>query len=223
MLQRARLADPLGGVWEAADVQWWWGKPQRSDEIEQIFWLDDDGPVAGVLLTSSADDSGHASAGFDGPISDDDVIFVELARRSGLTPQFRDNTGWMEACDRPAISTPADGFVLLDHTQRLEQCSLYDPALDLVVESTEGRVAGYSLYWFDPMTRVGLVEPVRVEDEFQRRDLASVMLSAGIDRLVARGAGRVKISYGSEAAVGTYQRIGFGATSTATWCRHSAD
>ena len=58
LLQRARLADPLAGVWEAADVQWLWGKPQRSDEIAQIFWLDDDGPVAGVLLTSSADDSG---------------------------------------------------------------------------------------------------------------------------------------------------------------------
>lgn len=57
LLQRARLAEPLAGMWEAADVQWWWRKPQQSDEIDQLFWLDDDGPVAGVLLTSSADDS----------------------------------------------------------------------------------------------------------------------------------------------------------------------
>lgn len=267
MLQRARLADPLAGMWEAADVQWWWRKPQRSDEVEQLFWLDDDGPVAGVLLTSSANDSWqcdpvvvpgvpgcepdvvwgralehaaeHASTGFDVPVSDGDV-FTEVARRSGLVPDYRDSTGWMDAADRPGVSAPADGFILVDRTQRLdvphhlrhrsgsmvrqrlEQCSLYDPTLDLVVETTDGRVAGYSLYWFDPTTKVGLVEPVRVEDEFRRRGLASAMLTAGITRLVARGAERVKISYGSEAAAGTYQGVGFRPTSTATWYRQAA-
>jgi GNAT superfamily N-acetyltransferase len=267
MLQRARLADPLAGMWEAADVQWWWRKPQRSDEVEQLFWVDGDGPVAGVLLTSSGNDSWqcdpvivpvvsgcepdvvwgralahaaeHALTGFDVPVSDGDV-FVEVARRSSLTPGYRDSTGWMDAADRPALSAPADGFTLVDRTQRLgvphhmrlrsgdmvrqrlEQCSLYDPALDLVVESTDGRVAGYSLYWFDPKTKVGLVEPVRVEDEFQRRGLASAMLTAGIDRLVARGAERVKISYGSEAAESAYQGVGFRSTSTATWYRQAA-
>jgi GNAT superfamily N-acetyltransferase len=267
MLQRARLADPSAGMWEAADVQWWWRRPQRSDEVDQLFWVDDDGPVAGVLLTSSGDDSWqcdpvvvpgvsgcepelvweralqhaaqHALAGFDVPVSNGDV-FVELARRSSLIPGYRDSTAWMDAADRPALSAPAEGFTLVDRTRRLEvphhlghrngdmverrlgQCSLYDPALDLVVESADGRVAGYSLYWFDPTTKVGLVEPVRVEDEFQRRGLASAMLTAGIDRLVARGAERVKISYGSEAASATYQRVGFRPTSTATWYRQSA-
>jgi len=267
LLRRARLADPLAGLWEAADVQWWWRKPQPSDGVEQLFWLDADGPVAGVLLTGSADDSWqcdpivvpgvsspapdvvwsralehateHAATGFDVPVSDDGV-FAAAARRSGLTPGYRDSTGWMDAADRPAVSAPADGFILVDRTQRLEvphhmryrsgdmvsqrlkQCSLYDPGLDLVVETTDGRVAGYSLYWFDPTTKVGLVEPVRVEDEFQRRGLASAMLTAGIDRLVARGAARVKISYGSEAADRTYQGVGFRPTSTATWYRQSA-
>ena len=266
VLQRARRADPLAGMWEAADVQWWWRKPQRSDEVEQLFWLDDDGPVAAVLLTSSGHDvwqcdpvvvpgvSGcepdvvwgralahaaeHAVGGFDVPVGDGDV-FAELARQSGLTPGYRDSTGWLDAADRPAVVAPADGFTLVDRMQRLgvphhmrqrsgdtveqrlEQCSLYDPALDLIVESGDGRVAGYSLYWFDPTTQVGLVEPVRVEGEFQRRGLASAMLTAGIDRLVAKGAKRVKISYGSEAAATTYQGVGFQPTSSATWYRRS--
>lgn len=43
---------------------------------------------------------------------------------------------------------------------------------------------------------------------FQGRGLASAMLTAGIDRLVARGAERVRISYGSEAAAGAYQGVG---------------
>jgi GNAT superfamily N-acetyltransferase len=143
----------------------------------------------------------------------------------------------MDAADKPAVMAPADGFVLIDRTQRpdvphpmrhrngdgvaqrLDQCPLYDPALDLAVETTDGRVAGYSLYWFDPTTEVGLVEPVRVEDEFQRKGLGRAMLSAGIDRLVARGAQRVKISYESDAAGALYQGVGFRRTSTATWYR----
>ena len=55
---------------------------------------------------------------------------------------------------------------------RLRQCSLYDAALDLAVEAPDGQTAGYALFWFDPVTTVGLVEPMRVEDAFQRRGIA---------------------------------------------------
>src|SRR2546423_6398790 len=51
LLQRARLADAEAGLWEAADLQWWWRKPRRSDVVEQLFWIDDEGPVAAVVLT----------------------------------------------------------------------------------------------------------------------------------------------------------------------------
>ena len=57
LLQRARLADRRAGIWEAADVQWWWRKARRSDGVEQLFWVDGQGPVAGVLLTSWTDTS----------------------------------------------------------------------------------------------------------------------------------------------------------------------
>jgi ribosomal protein S18 acetylase RimI-like enzyme len=268
LLQRARRADPEAGLWEAADVQWWWRKPRQSDEVEKLFWIDDEGPVAGVLLSSWAGDTWqcdpvivpgaagpgpaviwgramehaakHAAKGFDVPVGDDDSIFRELARRSGLTAGNQDSTAWLDAADRPAVPAFPEGFVLVDRTQRpdaphpmrgrngdgvaqrLEQCPLYDPALDLAVETRGGRVAGYSLYWFDPITKVGLVEPVRTEDEFQRRGLARAMLCAGISRLVARGARRVKISFESDAAAALYQGIGFRPTSTATWYRASA-
>lgn len=263
LLQRARRADPRAGLWEAADVQWWWRKPRRSDEVEKLFWIDDDGPIAGVLLTSetngawqcdpvvTARASGlepgvvwrraiehaekHSAKEFEVPVSDDDRTFQELAQQSGLTAGEQDSTAWMDAVDRPAVPALAEGFVLTDRTQRwdtphpmrhrngdsvaqrLDQCPLYDPALDLAVETPDGRVAGYSLYWFDPATKVGLVEPVRVEDEFQRQGLARAMLSAGIDRLVAKGARRVKISYGTGAAGALYQGVGFRRTSTSTW------
>ena len=97
---------------------------------------------------------------------------------------------------------------------RLRQCSLYDPALDLAVETADGETAGYALFWFDPVTKVGLVEPMRVEDAYQRRGLARAMLTAGLDRLAKRGARRLKVGYGTDAARGLYTGAGFRATST---------
>ena len=51
-LSACRRADPLGGMWDAADVQWWrreddWDKPDR-----QRFYLAADGTVHGMLLLS---------------------------------------------------------------------------------------------------------------------------------------------------------------------------
>ena len=261
LLHRARLADPRAGLWEAADVQWWWRTPRRSDGVERIFWVDDQGPVAGVLLTSWTDDDwqcdpiivprvpgpepkvvwaqalqeidAHAMGQIEVPVRDDDVAFKELVEGSGLVAGVRTTTAWMSAADRTRVQSPAEGFAIVDRTQRggkphpmihrngegveerLAQCPLYDPELDLAVE-TDGRIAGYSLYWFDPVTKVGLVEPVRVEDEYQRRGLARAMLTAGIDRLAMKGAEHVKISYRSEGAGALYQGVGFQPDSTDT-------
>ena len=98
---------------------------------------------------------------------------------------------------------------------RLRQCSLYDAGLDLAVEATDGQTAGYALFWFDPVTKVGMVEPMRVEDAFQRRGLARAMLIAGLERLAERGATRLKVGYATEAARELYVGAGFrvGATS----------
>jgi ribosomal protein S18 acetylase RimI-like enzyme len=169
------------------------------------------------------------------PVSDDDFAFGEFLEGSGLVAGESDTTGWMDAGDRPSLQPLAEGFSLVDRTQRrgtphpmrhrsgeaveerLGQCPLYDPGLDVAVETVDGEIAGYSLFWFDPTTKVGLVEPVRVEDDHQRRGLARAMLTEGIDRLVKRGAERVKVSYESDAAAALYEGVGFNPTSTATW------
>src|SRR3954471_3956912 len=52
VLLRARLADPLGGMWEAADVQWWWRRPRATDELALPVWFDATGPVAAAGLTA---------------------------------------------------------------------------------------------------------------------------------------------------------------------------
>ena len=263
LLQRVRLAHPLAGMWEAADVQWWSRKARPSDDLEQVFWCDEQGPVAGVLLTCWGEDSwqcdpitvpgvtplgldvvwakaeeqitAHTSGAVEVPVADDQRALRDFVEASGLVAGEEYGIAWLDAADRPAVLSPGEGFVLADRTQRqgtlhpmrqrsgdaveerLSRCSLYDPALDLVVETIEGKPAGYSVYWFDPVTRVGLVEPVRVEDEYGRRGLARAMLTAGIERLAQRGAERIKIGFGSGEAAALYQSVGFRPTSFDAW------
>jgi GNAT superfamily N-acetyltransferase len=146
----------------------------------------------------------------------------------------------MNAEDRPEAVALPEGFALVDRAQqttkphpmeprsgeevetRLLQCSLYDPGLDLAVETADGQAAGYALFWFDPVTEVGLVEPMRVEDAYQRRGLARAMLTAGLDRLAKRGARRLKVGYATDVARGLYVGAGFRVTSTSSsfgWSR----
>jgi predicted N-acetyltransferase YhbS len=265
LLQRARVADAEAGLWEAADLQWWWRTPRRSDAIEQILWVDDEGPVAGVLLTewvgrwacdpivvpgvsavplrtvwARAVEAFEALAPdlVDVPVRDDDVDLRELVTGAGFVPgDERGGITWMDARDRPDVAALPEGFVLVDRARentkphpmarrsgeeveaRLRQCSLYDPALDLAVETADSEVAGYALFWFDPVTKVGLVEPMRVEDAHQRRGLARALLTAGLDRLASRGAHRLKVGYSIEAARRLYTGSGFRTTSTDTMYR----
>ncbi len=264
LLQRARRADRHAGIWEAADAQWWWRKPRLSDHIEQLFWVDSRGPIAGVLLTSWAESAwqcdpiimshasglepngvwacaldqigAHVTGGVEVPVRDDDQAFKDLAEGSGLVAGERSSTAWMEAADRPGVEPISDGFLLVDRTQgrdrahpmrhrngdgiedRLGQCPLYDPELDLAIETLDGEVAAYSLYWLDPVTHVGLVEPVRVEGGYQRRGLGRAMLTAGIERLANKGAKWVKRS-GTEPKPPPLctRGVGFRPTTTSTW------
>jgi len=259
LLQRARLADAEEGLWEAADMQWWWRMPRRSDSIDQLFWIDEQGPLAGVVLTEWARAWGcdpivvpgaavplaavwaRALEAIDGLeleavevlARDDDVELLGLLAGTGFVAgDERSGVTWMDARDRPGVAALPAGFVLVDRAEaasrphpmrrrngeevevRLRQCSLYDPALDLAVETVDSETAGYALFWFDPVTKVGLVEPMRVEDAYQRRGLARAMLAAGLDRLARRGASRLKVGYATDAARALYVGSGFRVSAT---------
>jgi predicted N-acetyltransferase YhbS len=267
LLQRARLAHPQAGVWEAADVQWWWRTPRRSDTIGQLFWMDEESPVAGLMLTDWGRVWGCDPIVVPGlsavPLAtiwsraveaidalgleavevlarDDDSELLALLSDAGFVARDRSGITWMDAEDRPEVAAVPEGFVLVDRARkragphpmrrrsgeaveaRLRECSLYDPELDLTVETADGTVAGYALFWFDPVTEVGLVEPMRVEESYQRRGLARAMLTEGLERLGRRGARRSKVGYGTDAAWALYVGAGFRPTSTTTlycWTR----
>lgn len=261
LLQRVRNTSATFGVWEAADIQWNWRKPRKSDHSQKVFWFDDDGPVASVWVTKSGktswqldpimvqgtidpnelwqavldEISAHPQRSWEIPVDDQDHELIRFLTSHGFTPADSDSTAWMTAGECPTISPLAEGFRIVDRVsrhdqphpmldrngedlaERLEQCSLYDPALDLAIETEDGSIAGYSMYWYDPETRVGLVEPVRVHDAYQRRGLARAMVSVGLNRLVEAGAERLKVSYETEAAGALYLGLGFVKQSTTTW------
>jgi predicted N-acetyltransferase YhbS len=255
VLQRARRADPLGGMWEAADVQWWWRRARATDDLALPVWFDEVGPVAAAGLTawdetwqadvftvpSIVDEHDvwaatlAAAAGHRGAlrvvVNEGDTRRVDLALQSGfrMTDELS-GTSWMDA-DQRAPVVEVEGFAITDRVARsdrphpmiarneaqvearLRQCSLYDPTLDLAVEDADGRFAGYALFWFDPTTLVGLLEPMRIEDEFQRRGLGRMLLTNGLDRLARKGARRLKVGFESDAARNLYLGAGFVQTS----------
>lgn len=138
---------------------------------------------------------------------------------------------WLDAAACPAVSDLPDGYRLTtraatadrphhmisdrrghpDPEPRLRQTSLYRDDLDLVVLAPGDEVAAYGLFWHDPVSATGLVEPMRTEDEHQRRGLARHVLTAGVERLVRAGAERIKICYEPDnpAAGHLYTSAGF--------------
>jgi predicted N-acetyltransferase YhbS len=146
-------------------------------------------------------------------VRDDDAMMLDAIAAAGFTATG--DTGassWLNCGDRPGIAPLAEGFRLLSRTQtidrphhmiarngpdvgaRLARCSLYDPDLDLLIQAPNGGVAAYGLFWADPVTSVGLVEPMRTEQQYWRNGLARHILTTGLDKLAAHGCTRLKVS-----------------------------
>ena len=265
LLQRVRNAHPTGGLYEAADLQWWWRNSRSTDELPQLFWFDDRGhPEAAVLAIDWGDGSsavydeatlapivmpdatpdwvahvverGLAHAGESGigavelevDRADDvmrDVLLDQgfFIKESGLAE------AWLAADDRPEISPIHDDYRLSARSattqrphhmskrsgpgveERLLQTSLYRSDLDLLIVDRNDNDAAYGLFWYDPETATGLVEPMRTEDDHQRRGLARHIITSGINRLADAGAERIKICYEPDnlAASLLYLSVGF--------------
>jgi GNAT superfamily N-acetyltransferase len=233
LLQRARTDNAKGVIWEAADLQWWWRRDQHPDPKRQTFWLDDDGtPVAALVFT---DWNGRWGCDTINATGDQSVIRDVLWPRA-VGQIDRLGTGSIEAtATRPEVAPLADGFTLVarseapdrahhmmrrngDHVaRRLAECSLYRPELDLAVYAPNGDVAAYGLFWADPVTGVGLVEPMRTEDAYQRLGLARHVLTSGLAGLTGQGCSTIKVSYleGNDAARRLYLGVGFEPGATA--------
>ena len=242
LLQRMRLTSATGGVWEAADVQWWSRQGRTTDRNGQVFWLDEAGePAAAVIATDfgattqcdvlvapaggadantawalaldRAEVLRQCSAAVELPLPVQSTAGAPILARAGYQPTGEEViASWLDAARTPQVTPLAAGYQLhsraeatarshhliprngADVATRLARCSLYRPELDLWVEAPDGDVAGYGLFWPDPVTRVGLVEPMRTEEQHQRRGIARHILTSGLVRLAAASCTRLKVS-----------------------------
>lgn len=262
LLQRVRNAHPTKGLFEAADMQWWWRDPRSTDEIPQLFWIDDGGhPIAAIIATDwgsgvaldpmfmpDADPEFVAQVverglahidefGLDAPeilVDRADIVLSEVLAGHGFVSEANDKDdveAWLDADALPEASELGEGYHLRsrletsgrphhmiseernhkDPEQRLQQTSLYRSDLDLAVFDEEGNVGGYGLFWLDPTTGIGMVEPMRTEDAHQRKGIARHVLTTGVNRLARAGAERIKIAFNptNAAASSLYTDVGF--------------
>jgi GNAT superfamily N-acetyltransferase len=258
LLRRVRSAHPTKGLYEAADLQWWWRTPRSTDELGQLFWFDQLGrPEAAVIATDWGDrialdpilmpdaapdwvahviDRGLAHAtesGFEAVQLEvdraDDVMREVLVGHGFAIKEDGLVETWLAADARPEISPLHDDYRLSsrldtmlrphhmiqrsgpDIEARLRQTSLYRPDLDLLILDRGDNNAAHGLFWYDPETATGLVEPMRTEDDHQRRGLARHVLTTGIDLLAEAGAVRIKICFEPDnpASSHLYLSVGF--------------
>jgi GNAT superfamily N-acetyltransferase len=265
LLQRVRTAHPTKGLFEAADLQWWWRTPRSTDNLDQLFWFDHLGrPEAAVIATNWGQGSSavygettlapivmpdatddwvahvverglaHATeSGFEAveiEVDRADAVMVELLTGHGFV--FKEEAvveTWMDANSQPEISPLHEDYRLSnrrdnmqsphhmiersgrDVQKRLLQTSLYRSDLDLLILDTDDNPAAYGLFWYDPETATGLVEPMRTEENHQRKGLARHLLTTGISRLVDAGAERIKIGFepSNPASSHLYLSVGF--------------
>jgi GNAT superfamily N-acetyltransferase len=241
--RRERASDHIGqlfwvdeaGAPEAAVIFTDWGRawacdpivvPSRCETLLPVVWS-----RALERIDALALDSVEVA------VRDGDTLLTGLLVDSGFA-RARDETvtTWMPSGERRPVAVLPEQFRLLDRVdasdrphhmierngekvaERLSQTPLYRPDLDLFIEGPNGEVVAYGLFWWDPVTLVGLVEPMRTEEAYWRRGLGRCVLTAGLDRLAALGATRLKISYEPDnpAAEKLYLGVGFRPESTAS-------
>lgn len=144
LLNRIRAIHPTAGLYEAAELQWWWAQTARTtDDFEQLFWFDGDGrPEAAVVLTDFGSVtqldplvlpdaspewianvmhrglSHAAAAGFETVQLEvdrqDQVLRAVLEERGFVIKENGLTETWMAADARPSISALHDGYSLAD-------------------------------------------------------------------------------------------------------------
>ncbi|MBV9096539.1 MAG: GNAT family N-acetyltransferase [Frankiaceae bacterium] len=256
LLQSWRTAHPTGGLWEAADLQWWWPRDPHDEPGRARVWYDDGGPAVAAVLTvwgksraaldvlgdrtrpepwewlaQAAPPVAAEHGGLESAVPDGEPVWEQSLAALGFSPTEETYLSmWQPAADVAAPPDPPDGYRVTTRAERsggmhwlasrnsdevearLRQCSLYDPRCDIaVVHEATDEVVAYSLYWPDAVTGVGLVEPVRVEDDHSGRGIGGVMIRHGIAALRDAGCSRLKVSSleANTPAVRLYQGAGF--------------
>jgi GNAT superfamily N-acetyltransferase len=210
-------------------------RPEVAEEVIEWFEEWSDAPRQSVVLMG-ADPmaSVFAEAGFlpetDGPFLEHLVLDLRRLPPTPTTPGYQlrhvrpDEAGARAACHAAAWSDVGPSPTTPEAYEAVMRAPLYRVDLDWVaVDADEGLVAG-ALVWLDPLTGVGLVEPVGTVPSHRGRGLAGAVTLAALHRLREVG-GRMTLvaTRGDAERPGPrrlYTTLGFRPTArTVTWTR----
>lgn len=102
LLIDARSDDPLAGLWEAGDLQWWWTIDNGLADRRDTFWLGSEEKPVACLLTSVLGSASYCEAIWR-PIADDQVrkeVFPTLLSRLVELDQGPDHRVWITVDER---------------------------------------------------------------------------------------------------------------------------
>ena len=263
-LGECRSEDPLGGLWDAADLQWWWREDLYRDPANQLFWEDTSGRTLGFMLVSpryrcvdyeilpSLGETGVAqeifacalatlgamcdkATGGDEPctlfVRHDRPEFRNMAEQAGFvrTDRALVQTRLRLDCGIPTVpladghhlrSVGADDFVdgkppvlriSAGMYRRISQTPLYRQDRHLVVVAPDSDIAAECICWVDQENGIGVFEPIRTLEAYQRRGLARAMMAKRLHRMADLGVTLAKVSHyaSNHAAAALYRWLGF--------------
>lgn len=169
-LSACRRADPLGGMWDAADIQWWWREDDFDKPDHQRFYVAADGTALGMLLLSDR------YATFDYELAPGEEA-SELARNI-----LQAGIDWLEDLRCDGLDATPSFYLRDSHTllRRLAEQRGYRPTGNAFVQ----RVAALPASRADPTLPDGYgVRPLRDHDVRDGRQPVLTTPAWGIDRL----------------------------------------
>lgn len=164
----------------------WFEDEARGAERREVWVLEGDEPRVEELLRR-----GYAR--------DEGPYFIHLARtledlsRPKPTASYviRPMTGAIDVPRRVDVQRAAFGAgstITEQKYARIQRTWPYQPELDLVAETSDGRFGGFCTCWLDGKNRTGEFEPVGTHPEHERRGLATAVCLSGLWALRQAGA-----------------------------------
>lgn len=254
---QARQQDPLGGMWDAGDLNWWFRFEDFDSEDNQWFWISE--KTLGITLIAGTaldyeflpelGENKLVQAMFRKALArvlelshltkSESVVLLRESHRAlraiAETEGYRASgrvykmaareldaslhapflpDGYavrhLEASDLSGGGTPVL-HLTREAYERVARTPLYRQDMHLVVVSSRGRVAAECMCWLDEANAIGVIEPVRTHDDFQKRGLGRALLLEACRRMVTEGMRLAKTTYdpSSYAASKLYASVGF--------------
>jgi ribosomal protein S18 acetylase RimI-like enzyme len=106
-------------------------------------------------------------------------------------------------------SKPWDEY--LARTMRFIQSPVYVPENEILLTAPDGRVASFCIVWTDPLSKIGLFEPVGTHPDFQGKGLGKYLMFGGLNRLKSQGMNEATVCVDSDnpAGIRLYESVGF--------------